>query len=243
MPLGQAEGVPVRSAWEHTFAIAHPPYLREKARRLRSERHLSIDEIAERLALPKTTIFFWVRDLPLGRPVRAGQGQRLGNRRMVENHRRRREGAYAAGRKEFTTLSRDPTFRDFVCLYIAEGYKRRRGTVSLCNSDPRVVELATRWMRRITRRPLAFAVQYHPDQDPDELRRFWGATLRIDPAIIRMYPKSNSGQLARRTWRCQHGVLAVSTHDTLFRARLQGWMDRLQEAWLDSGGAGRGATW
>ena len=37
----------VRSMWEHTFAIAHPPYLREKARRLRSERHLSVDEIAE----------------------------------------------------------------------------------------------------------------------------------------------------------------------------------------------------
>jgi hypothetical protein len=47
--------------------MAYPPYIREKARSLRVERRLSIDEIAERLALPRTTIYYWVSDLPLGR--------------------------------------------------------------------------------------------------------------------------------------------------------------------------------
>ena len=223
--------------------MAHPPYLRDKARKLRAERHLSVVEIAERLALPKTTIFYWVRDLPLGRPRRANPGQRLGNQRMADNYRRRRDDAYAEGREEFSTLAQEPTFRDFVCLYVAEGYKRSRHTVSLCNSDPGVVALATHWMRLFTRRPMAFAVQYHADQDPAALREFWGARLGIDSAMIRMQAKSNSGQLARRNWRCAHGVMAVSTHDTLFRSRLQGWIDCLQEGWLDSAAAGRGATW
>lgn len=44
--------------------MTHPDYLRVKARELRAERKLSIDEIAERLALPKTTVFSWVRDIP-----------------------------------------------------------------------------------------------------------------------------------------------------------------------------------
>jgi transcriptional regulator with XRE-family HTH domain len=39
------------------FAMADPAYVREKARELRIERRLSIVEIAERLGLPKTTIF------------------------------------------------------------------------------------------------------------------------------------------------------------------------------------------
>jgi excisionase family DNA binding protein len=45
--------------------VVHARYLREKARTLRVERKLSIDELAERLALPRTTIYYWVRDLPI----------------------------------------------------------------------------------------------------------------------------------------------------------------------------------
>jgi transposase len=59
------------------FVMSHPPYLRAKARELRTERRLTIDEIAERLALSRTTIYHWVRDLaPIersGRPATAGQ--------------------------------------------------------------------------------------------------------------------------------------------------------------------------
>ena len=62
--------------------MAYPAYVREKARKLRVEKRLSIDEIAERLALPKTTIYYWVRDLPLGRERRAHPGQGKGNRRI-----------------------------------------------------------------------------------------------------------------------------------------------------------------
>jgi len=47
------------------FVMAHVAYLREKARSLRLERRLAMDELAERLALPRTTL---PRDddLPLG---------------------------------------------------------------------------------------------------------------------------------------------------------------------------------
>jgi hypothetical protein len=46
--------------------------------------------------------------------------------------------------------------------------------------------------------------------------------------------KSNSGQLGGRHWRSKHGVLTVYAGDTALRARLQGWIDCLQEQWLDS---------
>jgi orotate phosphoribosyltransferase-like protein len=34
--------------------------MREKARKLRREKELTIDEIAERLAVSRTTVYFWV---------------------------------------------------------------------------------------------------------------------------------------------------------------------------------------
>jgi hypothetical protein len=47
------------------FVIAHAAYLREKARSMRIERQFTIDELAERLALSRSTVYYWVRDLPI----------------------------------------------------------------------------------------------------------------------------------------------------------------------------------
>jgi hypothetical protein len=226
--------------------MTHPAYLREKALSLRTERHLSVDEIALRLALPKTTIYYWVREIPLGRARRSGvgtPGQRKGNRAMRAKYRLRREAAYAEGRASFGELTTEPGFRDFVCMYIGEGYKRDRNTVSIANSDPRVMVLANSWMQRLTEHRLRYLLQYHADQRVEQLQTFWGGLLGVAPAEIRGQPKTNSGQLRGRVWRCRYGVLSIAAYDTLLRARLQAWMDCVQEQWLDSPASGRGAAW
>lgn len=211
--------------------MAYPRYLREKARALRTERGLTLDEIAERLALPRTTVFYWIRDLPLGRPPRASAGQRKGNAAMSATFRRRREAAYTQGGLEYPELAAQRTFRDFVVLYVAEGYKRNRNVVSLCNSDPRVIAIAARWIGALTGRKLDYSLQYHADQDPEQLRAFWGALLGVDGQVIRLQRKSNSAQLRGRSWRSVHGVLTVGANDTMLRARLQAWIDRVKEDW------------
>ena len=223
----------VRLEWEHVFAMAYPAYLRHKARALRAERRLSIDEIAERLALPKTTVFYWVRDLPLARTRR--ENSRAANQAMQRKYRLLREKAYEDGRRSFPILlARDPTFRDFVCMYIGEGYKRSRNHMSLGNSDPAVVLLATRWFKELSRNKLDFSLQYHVDQDPEELQHFWASTLAIDARQVKLQRKSNSGRLAGRTWRSRYGVLTVRACDTLLRARMQAWMECVMKEWLDS---------
>jgi excisionase family DNA binding protein len=229
--------------------MAHPAYLREKARALRIERKLTIDELAERLALSRSTIYYWVRDLPIpgsasgGGPgggwpasahaaaARANRGRRRGNRAMQEKYRLLREAAYRKGRAEYGWLISEPGFRDFVCLYIAEGYKRDRNVVSICNSDVVVMQLALSWIRRLTSKPASFSIQYHADQDLGALRAFWGAALGCNGDRIRLQRKSNSGKLAGRQWRCRHGVLNVTVSDTYLRARLQAWIDQLRDEW------------
>ena len=151
---------------------------------------------------------------------------------MQKKYRLLREAAYREGVESFEELSADPTFRDFVCMYIGEGYKRDRNRVALANSDPAVMQLATRWIGRLTPKSPAFSLQYHADQNLDELRRFWGKTLGIDGTAIRMQRKSNSNQLTGRTWRSRHGVLEVVANDTLLRARLEAWMHLMRQTWL-----------
>jgi hypothetical protein len=216
--------------------MTYPPYMREKARKLRRQKELTIDEIAERLAVSRTTVYFWVGDMP--RPARcytrAGPNQILGNKAMQAKYKRLRDEAYELGKWEFPRLARCPTFRDFVCLYIAEGYKRSRNSVSLANSDAGVIKLADAWIRQFARNPVRYSVQHHADQDFDALAAYWGAELDVPAAAITFQRKSNSSQLRSRTWRSRYGVLTVRSADTILRTRLQGWIDRIQEAWLDS---------
>ena len=121
-------------------------------------------------------------DLPLREgsfpnAVSGRASDRRATTRCRARYRLAREAAYAAGREEFAELAMDATFRDFVCMYIGEGYKRNRNEVSLGNSDPAVVKLAARWMCHFARNPVKYSVQYHADQRLEELTAFWARTL------------------------------------------------------------------
>jgi excisionase family DNA binding protein len=232
-------------------SVAHPSYLREKARALRAERRLTIDELAERLALPRTTVYHWVRDMPIPGSGPGGgwpaDAQRKGTRAMQRKYKLLREAAYREGTEQYTSLIAEPTFRDFVCMYIGEGYKRSRNRVAICNSDPAVVVLGAHWVRRLSDRRAIFTVQHHADQQLPELLAFWGETLGVDADSIRAIRKSNSNQLTGRAWRSRHGVLTVAVDDTYLRCRLEAWIVLLKEEWRDAGAklgcAGRGAVW
>jgi hypothetical protein len=55
------------------------------------------------------------------------------------------------------------------------------------------------WLTLLTAKRLNYSIQFHADQNLDELREFWGELLGIDGAIIRFQRKSNSGQLTGRS--------------------------------------------
>ena len=214
--------------------MAHAPHLRAKAIQLRTERKLTIDELADRLALSRSTIYYWVKDTPIPVTTNETAAQRRRARGNSERHRLMREAEYERGLEEYREFLAVPTFRDFVTMYIAEGYKRDRNTASVANSDPAVIGLATVWLRRLSRRPVTFWFQYHADQNPEALQAFWGRELGVPPEAITAQRKSNSSKLAKRVWRCEYGVLSVRTSDTYLRARLEAWMDCLRDEWLDS---------
>jgi hypothetical protein len=213
--------------------MAYPRYLRERAREMRTKEKLSLIEIADRLALPKTTVYYWIKDIPLGRPRR--ENGHPGNVAMQRKYRLIREEAYRHGEQEFAELVVAYTeFRDFVSLYIGEGYKRNRNCLSIANSDPAVIVFAAHWIRKFCDRPLDCGLQFHADQNPRMLVAFWAEKLQVEPERIRLQRKSNSSQLAHRKWRCKYGVMAVRVNHTALRARMQGWIDSMKNQWLDS---------
>jgi predicted DNA-binding transcriptional regulator AlpA len=83
--------------------MAYPTYIREKARQLRSEKKLTIDELAERLAIPRTTIYGWVRDLEIPRKPNIG---------WPESARRKANRATRAKYGVLTVSAGDTYFRE-----------------------------------------------------------------------------------------------------------------------------------
>jgi AcrR family transcriptional regulator len=206
-------------------------HLREKAIQLRTERNMTLDDIVERLALPKTTVYYWIKDLPIPWTEKQSEAQRKRAQKNRDKYAALREAAYQQGLAEVPELLKDVTFRDFVVLYMAEGYKRSRNEVAFVNSDPAIVKLGYRWIAQFARNKLDYPLQYHADHDPEELKAFWADVLNIDANLIKPVRKSNSNRLSGRQFRSKYGLLTVRVGDTYLRARLEAWMDFIKNQW------------
>jgi hypothetical protein len=213
--------------------MTHSRYLRDMARLLRVEQQLTVDELAKRLAVPRSTVYYWVRDLPL----RAERGDREPPRASSRDRGQARpadECAYEQALRSYDDLIVQPTFRDFVCIYIVEGYKRDRRRVALANADPAVMRLANRWIWRLTDKSPSLSLRCQSDQSVSELRRYWSETVGEDAATIHARrAREGKEELLLHQWSPLpvHGVLTVTVDDMLLRARLQAWMRRMREGW------------
>jgi len=194
------------------------------ARSLRVEQQLTVDELAVRLSLPRSTIYYWVRDLPL----RHAEREAAHRKAQGSVSRARSDAAYEEGLATFAELSAQPTFRDFICVYLVQGEQGDRTRVALTNSDPAVMRLVSRWIRRLTNRVPLLYLQCTPGQSLKELRHFWSETTGAEPCTIRARGPVDERPAAGSP----HGVLTVAVDDTLLRARLGGWIQRMRETWL-----------
>jgi AcrR family transcriptional regulator len=211
-------------------SLAH---LKEKAIELRTLHNMSLDDICARLKVSRTTVYYWIKDIPITRTEKQHAGQKAGTAAMSAKYAARRQQVYDAAYLQAAELLMDLSMRDFVVLYLAEGYRKNRNVVSFSNSSPQMVRFAHSCMRQLaTNLVFHYSFQYHADQDPEELKQFWASCLGVSPDVIRPIPKTNSGHLKGRRFACAYGVFQVRVGDTAFRARLQALMDAVQEQWV-----------
>ena len=223
--------------------MRHPAGLKEEAVHLRTTQGLSIGEIAEALGVSKGTVHYWVKGAATGGEVSAERqavraerrkaAQRAGTASMQAKYAALRQLAYEQGRSAAQELLADQQIRDFVILYLAEGFRKTRNEVSLGNSNPHIIRFAHECMKRLAaNRHFYYSFQYHADQNPDELKLFWASYLGINPQQITAVRKTNSGHLKGRRFACEYGVFRVQVADTQFRSRLQALMDALEQQWV-----------
>ncbi|MFL5734682.1 MAG: helix-turn-helix domain-containing protein [Chloroflexia bacterium] len=212
-------------------------HLRQKAIVLRTEHNLALDDIAQRLNVSRSTVYYWVKGIPITWTNRQSIAQQAGTAAMQAKYAARRQEAYDSAYEVAEELLADRDIRDFVVLYLAEGTRKDRNAIGFSNSNPEMIRFANECIRRLSPNPhILYSFQYHADQDSDELRAFWAGCLGIEPKTVAAIPKTNSGHLKGRRFACQYGIFQVRVNDTYLRARLQALMDVVQQQWSDCRG-------
>ncbi|TYC22659.1 helix-turn-helix domain-containing protein [Micromonospora sp. MP36] len=166
--------------------------LHAKALQLRADGH-TVNEIAERLTVAKSTAYQWVKHLPLDSSSKvADQRQRAADaRRMLSRARRReqREDAEREARNLAAEWAGAPDLRETLLigavLYWCEGTKSKpdnpRYDLTFTNSDPRLVELFIRFVEAMgrSREDLRYRVSIHENADAEAAGRWWAAKLGV----------------------------------------------------------------
>jgi hypothetical protein len=196
-------------------------HIRKKAMYLREKHKMTLGDICNHLKMSKTTVYYWIKDTPIPRTAKQTQAQIKGSKGSKIKWKKLREKAYLKASIDANILFKDTTFRDFITIYLCEGYRRCRNTVSVANSNKNIILLSYKWIKALSARAISFKIQIHIDQDENKLKEYWGKLLDIQKDIIKTTRKSNSGNLNGRLWRSEYGVLTIQTHDTYLRSKIQ----------------------
>jgi len=108
-------------------------HLKEKAIELREGGSTLNDLCGHFSGIAKTTIYYWIRKIPVKRTAQS-EAQRKGTKAIIEKYRKLRKEAYEDAHKKAGKLLSDKFLRDFILIYLTEGFRRNRNVVEVGNS-------------------------------------------------------------------------------------------------------------
>jgi hypothetical protein len=163
---------------------------RERARELRAQAW-TISEIVAELGVSRSSISVWVREVDFdeaARAARARANRRLGARKRGPNRLQQRKQAEierlrAEGIERIGQLSDRDLLIAGTALYAGERAKTDGGAM-FANSDPRMVALYLRFLRRffdIDESRLRLRLYLHEGLDIDRAISFWSGVIAIPP--------------------------------------------------------------
>jgi hypothetical protein len=193
-----------------------------RARELRAEAW-TLQEIAAELAVSKSSVSLWVRDVefsprPRNRGIPTHRPHPARVAKLAELERCRVEGAERIG-----TLTDRELLVLGLALYAGEGSKTD-GDLRFANSDPRLIATFVTWLRRffdIDETRLRMRLYLHDDLDLDAAVSFWSDLTGIPPAQFTK-PYRAPAHSTRRRNRHIYGCPAVSYKSAPLHRRVMG---------------------
>ncbi|TSC86058.1 MAG: Uncharacterized protein G01um10147_996 [Microgenomates group bacterium Gr01-1014_7] len=160
--------------------------LKKQAIRLRKE-GLSYGEISKDSGIPKSTLSYWLKNIPLERHQKERfytkqiQYLSLGAQSQKERRKREIEEIINLAAEEISLPITPDAYRLIgAALYWAEGSKG--GMLEMTNSDPHLILFFVRWTEIIFNIPainLKARLNIYPQQNESEVKKFWSELTDI----------------------------------------------------------------
>lgn len=166
--------------------------LRQLAIKLRSEKMLSYSEIKRKLGVPKSTLSYWLREMPLNE-TKIKELQRIGwkkseaSRERFRNTMRQKrtikeKEIYDKFCNQFKNLSNESVFVAGLMLYLSEGDKKNSSRIVLANTDPEVINFFIRWLTiylSLSKSDVRIQLHLYEDMDLEKEEKFWQNILKL----------------------------------------------------------------
>lgn len=171
---------------------------KEKAIKLRKKGY-SYSQIKDELGISKSTLSGWLRDMPLSKE-RLDQLQRNDTviEKIREAKRKTREArlskVYKQAAKDLGKVSQREFFIAGFFLYWAEGGKTTKYSISLSNTDPRMIRAFISWLHELNVANEKIIVRLHLYRDMDikkEISYWKHETKLFDSNFRKPYIKSS----------------------------------------------------
>lgn len=212
---------------------------KERARILRKKGY-SINQITRETGSSKASVSLWVRDIILtrsqknelserGRSVESIEKRR--NSRMVNENTKRRKVIEEA-KKDYSGISLSELKLIGIILYLGEGAKKKRNTFAISNSDPEIIQIIMRFLRKICTVPEdKFRGQIHTfaHADIEKTEKYWSRVTNIPRRqFYKTYVKPSSASLQKRKT-LPFGTFDLQVNDTKLLLTIFGWIEKIKE--------------
>jgi transposase-like protein len=209
--------------------------LKEKAIRLRLEEQLGYEAIGKQVPVAKSTLSAWLRNFPLSKE-RINELKKLGwskSEAKIEKYRATmREKREREDREEYERYliyfrKRVPQkvfFTSGLMLYLAEGAKTNNYTISISNTDPRIIKFFIRWLNivfRVSKDKLRASLHLYENMDIEKEKEFWKNELGFDGhQFYKPYITKNkkASFLYKESFR--HGTCSVLFSNTVIKRKI-----------------------
>lgn len=194
-------------------------------RRLRK----SYSQIKNELGVSKSTLSIWLRSFPLtAEEINALRGRseiRIERYRktMQQKRERRLRSYYDVEKKKWLPLSKREIIIAGLFLYWGEGGKTQRHTVSINNTDPRVIKFTLYWMihgLNIPQKKIQVYLHLYDDMDQTVEQNYWSKELSMPLSQFSKPYIKKSKRIDIDHKGFGHGTCGLRAFDTILKEKI-----------------------
>lgn len=208
--------------------------LKEKVIQLRLEKQFSYSRIMKQFPVAKSTLSEWLRPFPLSKEkileLRRIQWKNneakieLFRATMREKREKKDKEEYEKYLKQFQKISKNVFFTSGLMLYLAEGAKTSNYTVSIANTDSRIIRFFIKWLGdffEIPKEKIKVQLHLYENMDIEKEKSFWKNELSfVDNQFYKSYVTKykKASFLYKESFR--HGTCSVYFSNTVLKRKI-----------------------